>query len=745
MKNKIIFKTLMLKGEAGSTIVSMEKTGHVGTADIYTITFNDGSTTEISLENMSAITSVEKTSSTDTEDIYTITCADGSTQTFSVLNHNADIAAMSDDIDTIDARVDNFINSVVPNTVETLWTGSIKDVGDSATLSKAVSNFDFIDLYLLGSADSKYIRVPATQTAVEIQQQNLSDNASSNFLRLWEMGVSISGTTVSITKSIAWAWDDPDNSNPTVTANAQNSLPITRIDGVKVASDTPAEVTDIRVGADGTTYNSAGAAVRGQISGLNEDIDVTTPTYTATDGKYITAYGSVSSASGFAYSEPIQVYKGSKVTLKGKGYSNNVAMISLCDSAGSYHSPVVVCPDSTVRTYEYTCIADGYVAISYSTAVTPVLTIGGENSNSVIGTKVRQLVSFTGEKDEESNAVPQIYSAGHYITKNGANTAYSDFNIYGVISLNRGDMISVRAKGYLDNVGIIAKVLNGTFTAVVNSIDSTERTYTYTADSNCDVVISSNKSTSVIYTVDRKTIPESLDELYSNLPALQSELCNLSLFEKFGVVGDSFASGELYFNSSYHDKYNISWGQIMARKHGTICTNYSSGGLHTRSWLTANKGLPLLLSSDPEDIYYLALGINDVYSLGIDYLGSITDITSHESYDDYGDTFYGNYGRIIEQILEHAPHAKIVMFTCASTTGNYPAFNNAIIEIAEHYNIPYIVQADDPFFHSTIYTNMSGSHPTAIGYSGMAVAFERLLNKCIVNNQNYFFDLYMYD
>lgn len=270
MKNKIIFKTLMLKGEAGSTIVSMVKTGHVGTADIYTITFNDGSTTEISLENMSAITSVEKTSSTDTEDIYTITCADGSTQTFSVLNHNADIAAMSDDIDTIDARVDNFINSVVPNTVETLWTGSIKDVGDSATLSKAVSNFDYIDLYLLGSADSKYIRVPATQTAVQIQQQNLSDDASSNFLRLWEMGVSISGTTVSITKSIAWAWDDPDNSNPTVTANAQNGVPITRIDGVKIASNSPAELVDIRVGADGKTYNSAGAAVRGQIGDITE-------------------------------------------------------------------------------------------------------------------------------------------------------------------------------------------------------------------------------------------------------------------------------------------------------------------------------------------------------------------------------------------------------------------------------------------------------------------------------------------
>lgn len=229
---------------------------------------------------------------------------------------------------------------------------------------------------------------------------------------------------------------------------------------------------------------------------------------------------------------------------------------------------------------------------------------------------------------------------------------------------------------------------------------------------------------------------EESDEKY-----LQKPYCDLSLFPSFGVVGDSFASGELYYNNSYTDHYNISWGQIMARRHGTTCVNYAKGGLSTRTWLTDANGLTLMNSSPANDIYYLALGINDEYQLGPSYLGDITDITDYESYIDYGDTFYGNYGRIIEQILLHASHAKLVMFTMAHTS----IFNNAIIEIAEHYNIPYIVQLDDNFFSSDTYTKMAGSHPRAVAYSGMACAFERLLNKCIIDKWDYFKDCFMYD
>lgn len=94
----IIFKTLMLKGEAGSTIVSMEKTGHSGTTDTYTITFDDGSTKDIYIENLSSVDSVQLTSQTDTEDTYTVTLSDGSTQSFSVQNHIADIATLSNEL-----------------------------------------------------------------------------------------------------------------------------------------------------------------------------------------------------------------------------------------------------------------------------------------------------------------------------------------------------------------------------------------------------------------------------------------------------------------------------------------------------------------------------------------------------------------------------------------------------------------------------------------------------------------------
>ena len=221
--------------------------------------------------------------------------------------------------------------------------------------------------------------------------------------------------------------------------------------------------------------------------------------------------------------------------------------------------------------------------------------------------------------------------------------------------------------------------------------------------------------------------------------AYDYNVMSMAMFEHFGVVGDSFASGEIVVTAgSYVDYYNQSWGQIIARRNGISCINFSEGGLNTRTWLTSQYGLALVQSSEPQNLYILALGIND-NSLGASYIGSIEDITGHSSYTEYGDTFYGNYGRIIEQIQAKAPKAKMVILKTAFGNGNFPAIDTAIGEIAEHYDIPVINQKEDGYLSSSDYlSHMQNGHPTATMYSGMAISIERLMSKCMLTNYDYF-------
>lgn len=82
----IIFKTLMLKGEAGGTISSIEKTSTSGVVDTYTITLNDGTTSTFEVTNGSNIESIEKTGTSGLIDTYTVTLTNGDTTTFEVKN-----------------------------------------------------------------------------------------------------------------------------------------------------------------------------------------------------------------------------------------------------------------------------------------------------------------------------------------------------------------------------------------------------------------------------------------------------------------------------------------------------------------------------------------------------------------------------------------------------------------------------------------------------------------------------------
>lgn len=216
----------------------------------------------------------------------------------------------------------------------------------------------------------------------------------------------------------------------------------------------------------------------------------------------------------------------------------------------------------------------------------------------------------------------------------------------------------------------------------------------------------------------------------------------MSMFARFGVCGTSWDSGYYYKSASTHvEREDVSWGANLARRNGNTFCNYSKESMTTRSYLTNVNCLPKLLADDPCDLYVITLGGNDSSNLGAAYLGTLADITGYQSYEDYPDTYYGNYGKIIEQIQAHAPKAKIVLIMrCGSgSTDVRKAFNAAKDEIAEHYGLPHLNWMDDDWCGSDYFFAMEEhDHPTPASLSGMADAWERLFSRCVAENQSYF-------
>lgn len=210
------------------------------------------------------------------------------------------------------------------------------------------------------------------------------------------------------------------------------------------------------------------------------------------------------------------------------------------------------------------------------------------------------------------------------------------------------------------------------------------------------------------------------------------KLPSLSMFKSIGVIGDSYASGYIVGEDYSAEHYPISWPQILARKNGISAINFSKGGLTTRSWLTDDKGLSLLNTSDEQNLYILNLGINDA-RLGEGYLGTISDINTG------ADTFYGNYAKIIKAVIDKSPNSKIIIATNPFTGADNTLYNDAVLNLGNYFELPTIKLQDDRLFTSDYFSKgLIGGHPTVTLYSAMSMAFERLLLDCVVQCSDYF-------
>ena len=179
------------------------------------------------------------------------------------------INTLNTNINNANARIDNLIIDGEPS-VETLWTGTLEfGTATTATLSESVSNYDFLDFY---TDDNEAHRVRVSSGSIEIKAVNTSDNASVAFFDVGEALYSFSGTTVTLVRASEYR-NNQGTISITANTNTYGNI-LKRVDGVKMSSVALSEeVSDIRVGDDGVTYDTAGNAVRKQFSDLKSEIN----------------------------------------------------------------------------------------------------------------------------------------------------------------------------------------------------------------------------------------------------------------------------------------------------------------------------------------------------------------------------------------------------------------------------------------------------------------------------------------
>ncbi len=227
------------------------------------------------------------------------------------------------------------------------------------------------------------------------------------------------------------------------------------------------------------------------------------------------------------------------------------------------------------------------------------------------------------------------------------------------------------------------------------------------------------------------------------------------ILRSVACIGDSLSSGEfessdLEGNKGYHDMYDYSWGQFMAREAGLNVLNFSRGGMSAKWYCDTFADENDFWNPEKKcKAYIIALGVNDISKYKSD-LGDILDVDLND-WRNNKDTFVGNYCKIIQRMREIEPKSRVFLITIPRADNTTEERNKAedlhrelLYKIADLFEFTYVVDLRlhmpvmDDFYRKNF---KLGGHENAMGYQLFARAVMTYIDYIIRKNTEDFIQI----
>lgn len=490
-----------------------------------------------------------------------------------------------------------------------------------------------------------------------------------------------------------------------------------------------AELMDIRIGADGTTYDSAGTAVREQISSLKGDLDtlaendfiaILNRKLDVIKGKF--EKGSIDENGQNVFSNDlirsidyIKIYPG--IPYQFKTINGNGLVIRIYKSDGSIRSEYMGAT-ATERTRTITFNSDD------------------EKIRVVINTYKNDYTTYPVSADNFESIIANV---SEYIAKD-----YNYGSIYnGTINIDTvNKIVSTSGVSILTNYGVFIKVPAGEINidyevAVyigVNKYDSEHNLIVRTLDSS----MASDFIRIFVYHKGKVWFADKINGITINGKNYNENVKTIC------CIGDSFTAS----NISWHTfiGQNLGYNMVNLGVSGTRMTvTYTGGGTGTNYECFIDRVANGALNSYSPDLIVLFGGINDTVKLHNNqmYIGTIDDEAEYSASKTSNYSFIGRVKYLINLIKEKKPSAQILGVippNYSEGTSGYEwwaeyiaQIQEALRKVYEYYGIPYVdlkkrcQEMYENAYNLSAYriNGRSNMHPSNNGYKAIAKCIQK--------------------